>query len=114
MAVECIFCKIVSGEALATRVFEADRFIVIPDIAPKAPVHLLFISKKHISSLQAIELDDRQTVSDMLGAVPRIAADRGVDVSGYKVITNVGEDGGQLVPHLHFHFLAGKKIDELV
>jgi histidine triad (HIT) family protein len=104
---ECIFCKIISKEIPSERVYETDDFIVIKDIAPKAPIHLLIISKKHISSLAAAAETDRSLLGTMVLAAKSLAGRFELSQRGFKVIINSGAEGGQLVPHLHIHFLGG-------
>jgi len=105
---DCIFCKIVSGEIPAQKVYETDNIIVIKDINPHAPVHDLIIPKKHILSLN--ELEEPEIAADILLTVKKVAIIEGITESGYRVIANTGNNGGQLIPHLHFHVLGGKKL----
>lgn len=103
-----VFCKIVTGEIPAERLLETDDLIVIRDIAPKAPVHLLVVSKKHIATIEEVSEED----GDLLGAMVMVAreAARSEGISkGYKLAFNVGEGGGQEIPHIHLHVLGGWK-----
>lgn len=106
---DCIFCKIVSGEIPATKVYEDDLFVAFNDIEPEAPVHVLLIPKKHISSIDDITEEDEAIVGHMLGKISRIAKERGIE-NGYRIVSNVGEDGQQSVKHLHFHLLGKRKM----
>lgn len=106
----CIFCKIAAGEIPADVVYENDSAIAFNDASPKAPVHVLVIPKKHLPSLHAAGNEDRELLAELLFACREIAEKTGVSESGYRVLTNIGEDGGQSVRHLHFHVLGGRKL----
>lgn len=103
----CIFCKIAKKELPADFVYEDDAVLAFRDIHPLAPVHLLVIPKEHYSSLDELP-DDVALAGDLLLKIKTVAQKAGVS-GGYKVLTNCGEAAGQVVPHLHFHILAGKK-----
>ena len=104
----CLFCKIVNKQTNSEIVYENDDVLVFKDINPKAPVHLLVIPKKHVSSIMEIEdLSDKQ-VNEMLKTIAKIAKDMGLDGDGFRVVTNTGASAGQSVDHLHFHIL-GKR-----
>ncbi len=103
----CIFCKIVNKEIPSNVVLENENFLAFHDINPKAPVHILIIPKKHFKSFQDIE---SQTMSEMTPFIQEVAKVMGVDKSGYRLITNIGENGGQEVEHIHFHLLGGAKL----
>lgn len=107
---DCIFCKIVAGEIPAQKVWENDRVLVIKDINPKAPIHDLIISKKHIPDLNSAKTEDRELLGEMLLAAVQTAKIEGIAERGYRLIVNVGKEGGQIVPHLHFHLLGGKPL----
>lgn len=102
----CIFCKIIKKETKADIIKENDNLIVIKDIQPKAPVHYLIIPKKHIETINDLEEDDKKLIGEMVYMAKEIAKEKGI--KGYKLIFNVGKDGGQIVNHIHLHFLAGK------
>ncbi len=104
---DCIFCKIIGGEIPADIVFEDNLTIAFRDIQPLAPTHVLVVPKKHYSSLDELP-DDPLYTGKVLLAVKDVAEKLGVS-GGYKLITNCGAPAGQVVPHLHFHVLAGKK-----
>ncbi len=107
---DCIFCKIVRKAIPAVVVHEDARLLAFEDVRPQAPVHLLIVPKRHIASLDEVEESDR----DLLGAIAllgaRLARDRGVAESGYRLLTNVNRDGGQVVFHLHFHVIGGRHL----
>ena len=103
----CLFCKIVSKEIPSEVVLENDDFIAFHDINPKAPVHVLAIPKIHVDSFNEV---DSNTMSDMSQFIKDVAKEMDIDRSGYRVITNIGDNGGQEVKHLHFHVLGGAKL----
>ena len=86
--------------------------IVVKDILPKAPVHLLVISKSHIAGISQLKLKDKSLIGDMVFTAKEMAVKFGIGETGYKLIFNVGRDGGQVIPHLHLHLLGGKKLGE--
>jgi histidine triad (HIT) family protein len=101
-----IFSKIIEGEIPADKVYEDDKLIVIKDIAPKAPVHLLMIPKKPIINLDDLKAEDGELMAYLMMKIPEIAADANL-TSGYRTIINTGSGGGQEVFHLHIHILGG-------
>ena len=103
----CLFCKIIAGEIPSTKVYEDEFVFAFKDINPIAPLHYLFIPKQHISSASAITPENAEIVGKIFVAIAKVAAEEKL-TSGFRVITNCGEDAGQTVPHLHFHLLAGK------
>jgi histidine triad (HIT) family protein len=107
----CIFCKIIKGEIPSYCVYEDEKVYAFKDINPQAPVHVLVIPRQHIESADCVNADNSAAVSAVFEAIPKVAAACGL-VNGYRVITNVGEDGCQSVKHLHFHVLGGKKLSE--
>jgi histidine triad (HIT) family protein len=108
---DCIFCKIVSGEIPCSLVYQDDLVMAFKDINPLAPVHILVIPKHHIESAQDINEGNSQVIGYIFEKIPDIAEKAGIAESGYRIITNIGKDGGQLVPHLHFHILGGRKLE---
>jgi histidine triad (HIT) family protein len=104
----CIFCKIVEGEIPSNKILENDNFICFHDVNPRAPIHLLIIPKVHIEKFQDAPAD---LMSDMTLFMQEVAIKMGLDKNGYRLIVNNGEDGGQEVPHLHFHMLGGTKLN---
>jgi len=103
----CLFCKIVNNEIPANIVLESDDFIAFHDINPKAPVHILAIPKIHIDSFNEVT---SKLMGKMSSFIQDVAKEVQIDKSGYRVITNIGENGGQEVKHLHFHILGGAKL----
>jgi histidine triad (HIT) family protein len=108
MTTDCIFCKIVAGELPAKKVYEDDQIIAFYDIHPKASVHLLVIPKKHIETLNELTSEDSALISQLVLALPEIAAQQNLE--GFRVVVNNGPGSGQIVYHLHFHILGGKQI----
>jgi histidine triad (HIT) family protein len=109
---DCVFCNIVNRTIDSQILFENERLIVIKDILPKAPVHLLVIPKKHILSVTHLESADSGLAGEMIVLAKEMGVKYGINETGYKVVFNVGRDGGQVIPHLHLHLLGGKKIGE--
>lgn len=107
----CLFCKIIKGEIPSTKVFEDDRILAFRDINPQAPVHILVIPKEHISGVDELNESNAAVVSHIFAKIAEIAKNEGL-TNGYRVVSNVGEDGGQTVRHLHFHILGGEKLSE--
>jgi histidine triad (HIT) family protein len=103
----CLFCKIVNKEIPANIELENDDFIAFHDINPKAPIHILAIPKLHVESFNEVS---PETMSGLTHFIQELVKKVGIDQSGYRVITNIGENGGQEVQHLHFHILGGAKL----
>jgi len=102
-----IFSKIIKGEIPCNKVLENDDFLAFHDINPKAPIHILIIPKKEVKNFQEV---NPEIMSAMTAFIHEVVALLGLDESGYRLITNNGEDGGQEVMHLHFHLLGGAKL----
>ena len=108
---DCLFCSIIKGDIPSKKVYEDERCYAFYDINPQSPVHFLVIPKLHLSSADAITEENSVYVSHIFEVIPKIAKE--LDLSdGYRIITNVGENGCQSVKHLHFHVLGGKKLSE--
>ncbi len=108
---DCIFCAIAKGEIPSKVAYEDENVFAFYDIAPQAPVHVLVIPKMHISSVDALDESTSDIIARVMLAIPKVAKAAGL-TNGYRVISNVGEDGCQSVKHLHFHILGGKKLPE--
>ena len=104
---DCLFCKIIKGEIPSKKIYEDDKILAFYDIDPKAPFHILFIPKDHISSAMEINDSNAAVVAHIFSVAAKIAKENNLD-KGYRMVTNIGEDGGQSVAHLHFHMLAGR------
>ena len=103
----CLFCRIIAGEIPANRLLETDEAIVIADINPQVPTHVLAIPRRHIASVATLTAADATTLAAVIDAATTIARERGLDASGYRLVINHGADAGQSVPHLHVHMLGG-------
>src|SRR6185369_15473634 len=109
---DCIFCNIANKTIAAGIVYEDDQIMVVQDILPKAPVHLLVIPKAHIASLNDLDDAHMDIVAKMIMVARDQARSHGIADSGYKLTFNVGPDGGQTVKHLHLHLRGGKPLGE--
>ena len=107
---DCIFCKIVAGEVPSKILYQDDQVIVFPDINPKAPTHLLIVPRRHIVSLAHLPEAETSLIAHMVAIANRLAKEGGISESGYRLVINSGEEGGQLVPHLHMHLLGGRRL----
>ena len=104
----CLFCKIVAGDIPSQKVHEDELVLAFDDINPVAPVHQLIVPKRHIASAAELAESDAELLGRLFAVAASLAADAGLPDAGYRVITNVGVDGGQSVDHLHFHLLGGR------
>lgn len=108
----CIFCKIISGEVPSKKVYEDEELFAFNDINPWAPVHFLIVPKKHIASMAQVQSQDATWLGRMMALAPQLALEQGCrpyPQGGFRIIINVGEDGGQEVPHLHMHVIGGAR-----
>jgi len=102
---ECIFCKIAQKKEKADIVAESDKIIVFKDINPKAPIHLLIVPKEHIESVKELLPEHKEIIGEMFLMAKKVAEK--YNLSGYKLVINVGREGGQIIDHLHLHLLGG-------
>lgn len=109
MTTNCIFCNIVNGKTDTKILFENETLVVFKDINPHAPVHLLLVPKKHIRSINDLEISDGTIVSSLISTGKHMANEVGITASGYKLVFNVERGGGQMIFHLHLHLLGGWK-----
>jgi len=107
---DCIFCKIAGGEIPSPRIYENAYAIAIDDINPVSKVHSLVITKKHYEDILSLDTDDAGLLRGIHEAIRETAKIKGVSASGFRLISNCGDDGGQSVPHLHFHIIGGQKL----
>lgn len=105
--VDCVFCKIISGEIPGKFVHKDNLVTAFHDINPAAPIHILIIPNKHIASINDITQQDEALLGHILLTVKKIAAEQGIADNGYRLIVNTGPDAHQLVDHLHVHILGG-------
>jgi histidine triad (HIT) family protein len=110
MSNDCLFCKIIAGEIPSEKVFEDDQVTAFRDINPVAPTHILIIPNKHIASINELTPEDENLVGHLFTTAKELAEREGVAESGYRLIINVGPDGGQVVYHLHLHLIGGQKM----
>lgn len=107
---DCLFCKIASKEIPSSIVFEDDRVVAFKDINPAAPVHILIIPKVHIQSVLDIDGSNSGIVAYIFEVAAKIAREQGLAEKGFRIVANTGMDGGQTVPHLHYHLLGGRSL----
>ena len=107
---DCIFCKIANHEISSKIVAENDYVIAFEDLSPVAPVHVLVVPKIHIANIMKLNEDNLIYVKEVHKMIQEVARIKGVSESGFRVITNYGEDGGQTVQHLHYHVIGGKTL----
>lgn len=105
---DCLFCKIVAGEIPAEVVAESDTALAFYDIAPEAPVHVLVVPKRHFDGVNDVTASDRGVFEDLMTLTQEVVTAEGVRDSGYRLVFNVGKEGGQTVAHLHVHVLGGR------
>ena len=105
---DCLFCKIIAGEIPGTFVYQDDQLVVLNDISPQAPMHLLVIPRKHIASLNDVGTADDALVGSMLRRAAALAGQHGYDQRGYRAVFNTNREAGQTVFHIHLHVLAGR------
>jgi histidine triad (HIT) family protein len=105
---DCIFCRIVAGEIPAKVVHEDEQFLAFEDVSKQAPAHVLVIPKRHVARLTDLTEEDASFVGEWLMVGNRVAAEAGVAGSGYRLVANCNEDGGQTVFHIHLHVLGGR------
>jgi histidine triad (HIT) family protein len=107
---DCLFCGIVAGSVPSDRVLETEHSYAFRDVNPVAPVHVLVVPKAHVDSIADLDSTQTELMVDLMSAVNQVANQEGIAGSGYRVVTNVGEDAGQLVRHLHFHVIGGRSL----
>ncbi|MCT8976249.1 histidine triad nucleotide-binding protein [Clostridium sp. CX1] len=107
---DCIFCKIIKGDIPSDKVYEDEMVLSFRDISPAAPQHVLIIPKKHISNLNELTEEDSKIIAHIYIVAKELAKKLGIDKSGYRIVSNCGEDGGQTVHHIHFHILGGRTL----
>lgn len=105
---DCLFCRIVTGEIAATKVAETELSLAFRDLAPTAPTHVLVIPKRHVDHAGAVVTEDAADIADMFTTAQQVARIDGVDTTGYRLVFNVGADSGNSVAHLHMHVIGGR------
>lgn len=106
----CLFCGIIAGTIKGEIVYQNDAVVAFNDIRPQAPVHVLIVPRKHIPSLLDLAPADGPVVESIFGAAARIARQREIADSGFRIVVNCGADAGQTVSHLHYHLLGGRRL----
>ena len=109
---DCIFCQICSGQQEAELLYQDEDLVAFKDINPSAPIHLLIVPCRHIKSVNELEPRDQKLVGKMFLVAKQMAQREGIADRGYKLMFNVGRDGGQVIDHLHLHLLGGKRFSE--
>lgn len=110
MAEGCLFCRIVAGEILGDIVYQDKEFLAFRDINPQAPKHVIIIPKTHIASLTELTEQQQGLIGRLIILARNLAEKEGIAESGYRLAVNCGPEGGQVVPHLHFHLIGGRKL----
>ena len=109
---DCIFCQIVAGKLPSEILYQDEEVIAFHDIRPLAPTHVLIIPKRHIPSLAELTDAEMSLIGHMAKVANQLAKQAGVAEGGYRLVISSGEQGGQLVPHLHMHLLGGRKLSD--
>jgi len=107
---DCIFCKIAQKEIPTELLYEDEDIIAFNDIAPKSPVHILIVPKKHIDSVNNLEEENKELLGELVLVAKDIAKEKGISETGYRLIFNTGRDAGQTVDHIHLHLMGGEKL----
>lgn len=110
---DCIFCQIAAGKFGTLFLVETDSVVAFDDLAPQAPTHVLIVPKRHLTSIAALDREHDPLLGDILETANQVATQRGIDDSGFRLLTNVGPDAGQTVFHLHWHLLGGRPLGAL-
>jgi len=110
----CVFCKIASKEIPAKLIFEDERLMAFDDLHPVAPVHILIVPKQHLATVNEVTEQNKLLLGEMILLAKKIAQDKGIAAGGYKLIFNCGENGGQVIQHIHLHLIGGEKIKCIV
>lgn len=106
----CLFCKIINREVPASIVYEDERVLAFNDINPQASTHVLLVPKRHIPTLNDLQVDDDGIVGELVRRAAAIATERGIDAAGYRTVFNTNRDAGQTVFHIHLHLIGGRSL----
>ncbi len=112
MAKECLFCQIVTGEIASDIVYQDENFLAFKDIKPQAPTHLIIVPKTHIASLAELTAQQQGFIGRLIILAQKLAEKEGIAEKGYRLAVNCGPEGGQVVPHLHFHLIGGRRLSD--
>lgn len=107
---DCIFCKIAAGDVPSEILHKDDKVVAFRDISPQAPVHILLIPVRHFSNLTELQNGDYEIVAHIFKIASQLARQEGISERGYRVAVNSGQEGGQVVGHVHFHLLGGRQL----
>ncbi len=110
---DCIFCRIARGEFGTEFAYESGDVVAFDDIAPAAPTHVLIVPRRHLASVADLGSSTSELLAEIVDSANAIAQTRGIADSGYRLLTNHGNDAGQTVHHVHFHLLGGKELGPL-
>lgn len=108
---DCLFCKIINNDIPSKKVYEDEHVLAFHDINPIAPVHVLIIPKKHISSVLDVKEEDKELIGHLHLSIQKVAQEMGLTESGFRVVTNTGQHGQQTVFHLHYHIIGGRQLE---
>lgn len=111
---DCVFCRIVAGEIPADIVYQDKELLAFRDINPQAPTHILIVPKSHIASLADLTAKHQGLMGRIILLARDLAEKEGISERGYRLSVSTGADGGQLVPHIHFHLLGGRKLSDML
>jgi len=106
----CLFCRIIAGEIPGKFLYQDDRMVVLQDINPQAPLHVLVIPRKHVATLNDLSQEDDGLIGEMLRRAAIVAREHGVADGGYRAVFNCNRDAGQTVFHIHLHVLGGRSL----
>lgn len=109
---DCIFCKIIKGDIPCSKVYEDDNVLAFNDIQPMAPVHVIIIPKKHISTLMDIDAKNMEVTGNLMSAAQKVARIKNISDRGFRAVINCNAEGGQVVFHLHLHVLGGRRLED--
>jgi len=110
MSDDCLFCKIAAGEIPTNIVYQDDQVVAFEDISPQAPHHLVIIPRQHIATVNDLEDEHEELFGKLASTAKRLAAERGIDGSGYRLVMNCNGAAGQTVFHIHLHLLGGRSL----
>lgn len=110
---DCIFCKIINKEIPSKIVFENEYVIAFEDLNPVAPVHILVVPKKHIANILELKEEDMNYLTEIYKAIKQIATEKNIADTGFRIVNNCGENGGQTVHHIHVHLIGGEKLGQM-
>jgi histidine triad (HIT) family protein len=105
---DCLFCKIASGEIESEITYSDDQVVAFEDVNPQAPIHILIIPKKHISTMNDLEESDKKLMGHLFSIGSKIAKEKGIAEKGYRSVLNTNREAGQSVFHIHLHLMGGR------